>query len=184
MKPHYHIRKVRTKSGSIAVQVGRYFGKRFKLSLHVGSSKEAGKITEFVEIGKEFIRSHSNQLELNFNPQSSEVLFKKGIRVTKSVLSKANSYLEGIYSEIGFSGLKSDILKHFVMIRVLEPASKIKSILLLKRYFGVNYKKTTVFRKLNDLIGLKDKVCEIAIKYAKDKLSFDFSLVFYDVTTL
>lgn len=184
MEPHYHIRKVRTKSGSIAVQVGSYFGKRFKLSLHVGSSKETDKIIEFIEIGKEFIRSHSNQLELNFNPQSSEVLFKKGIKITKSVLSLAYSYLEEIYSEIGFSGLKSDILKHFVMIRVLEPASKIKSILLLKRYFGVSYKKTTVFRKLNDLIDLKDKVCEIAIKYAKDELNFDFSLVFYDVTTL
>lgn len=175
---------MRTKSGSTAIQVGSYFGKKFKLSLHVGSSKDADKITEFVEIGREFIRSHSNQLEFNFNPQSEEVLFKRGTKVTKSILSLAYSYLEGIYSELGFDRLKNDILKHFVMIRILEPASKIKSILLLKRYFQVSYKKTTVFRKLDELVCLKDKVCKIAIKYAKNKLNFNFSLVFYDVTTL
>ncbi|MFH1561219.1 MAG: IS1634 family transposase [Patescibacteria group bacterium] len=184
MKPHYRVRKVKTSSGATAVQVGRYSGKRFKLSLHVGSSKDSLKIIEFLEMAQEFIRSRSNQLGLNFNPQSEEVLFKKGVSVTKSILLEAYSYLSGIYSEIGFEKLENDILKHFVMIRVLEPASKIKSISLLKKYFGIDYKKTTVFRKLETCVDLKDKVCEIAIKYAKNKLDFDFSLVFYDVTTL
>jgi len=184
VKPHYRIRKVKTASGSTAVQVGRYIGKSFKLVFHVGSSKNEDKIIELFGIGQEFIRSHSNQLELNFNPQSEEILFKKGIKITNSTLSEAYSYLSWVYNELGFSVLKNDVLKHFVMIRVLEPASKIKSITLLKKYFGVNYKKTTVFRKLEDLVKLKDKVVEIAIEYAKSNLNFDFSLVFYDVTTL
>ena len=184
MKPHYHIRRVETGSGSTAVQVGQYFGKRFKLILHVGSSKDENKILELTGIAGKFIRSQSNQLELNFNPQSTEILFKRGIKVVKSSLSQAHSYLDNIYKELGFSRLKNDVLKHFVMIRLIEPASKVKSILLLKKYFGVSYTKTTVFRRLDDLVKLKDKVCEIAIEYAKSKLKFDFSLVFYDVTTL
>ncbi|MCI0501847.1 MAG: IS1634 family transposase, partial [Epsilonproteobacteria bacterium] len=91
---------------------------------------------------------------------------------------------EEIYFKVGFNRMGSEIFKHFVMIRVLEPASKAKSILLLQKYFGISYKKTTVFRELSKLVNLKEQVQQIAIKYAKDNLRFDFSLVFYDVTTL
>ena len=78
--------------------------------------------------------------------------------------------MERIYSKVGFNKIGSDILKQFVMIRVLEPASKTKSILLLEKYFGISYKKTTVFRQLSSLVNLKEQVQQIAIKYAKDNL--------------
>lgn len=185
MKPHYiRIRRVKTHSGSTAIQVGIYQGKRFKLSKHIGSSKDQQKISELVSIAGEYIRSHNPQTELNFNPQSEEILFKRGLKIVQSRLGEAYDYLSHIYSEIGFSRINSEILKHFTIIRVLEPASKLKSITLLEKYFGIQYRKTTVFRELTELIDLKEDVIHIAIKYAKDHLDFDFSLVFYDVTTL
>lgn len=70
------------------------------------------------------------------------------------------------------------------MLRILEPASKIRSIMLLQKYFNITYKKTTVFRELERLVSLKDEVQRMAMAYAKTHLHFDFSLVFYDVTTL
>jgi len=185
VKPHYQkIRKVKTHSGSIAIQVGTYKGKSFKLAKHIGSSKDTQKITELISIAQEYIRSTSLQMELNFNPQSEEVLFKRGIKVEQSLLQEAFEYLDKIYSTIGFNKITNDILKHFALIRVLEPASKMKSIELLKKYFGVSYKKTTVFRQLAKLTDLKEDVQEVAINYARNNLHFDFSLVFYDVTTL
>ena len=185
MKPHYdRIRKVKTASGSTAIQVGYYQGKRFKLKKHIGSSKETKKILELITIAKKYISSISPQIELNFNPQSDEILFKRGIRAKDSRLDTAFHYLEEIYSKIGLNKIENEILKHFVMIRVLHPASKTKSILLLEKYFGINYKRTTVFRQLSKLVSLKEQVQQIAIKYAKDNLHFDFSLIFYDVTTL
>ena len=185
VKPHYdRIRKVKTGSGSTAIQVGYYQGKRFKLKKHIGSSKDSKKISEFITIAQEYIRSSSLQIELNFNPQSDEILFKRGIQAQSSCLQSAFEYLDRIYSKIGFNTINNDILKHFSLIRVLEPASKVKSILLLKKYFDITYKKTTVFRRLSELVGLKEQVQQIAIQYAKDHLHFDFSLVFYDVTTL
>lgn len=185
MKPHYlRIRRVKTHSGSIAIQVGFYKGKNFKLSKHIGSSKDQEKILELVGIAHEYIRSHNPQIELNFNPQSEEILFKRGLKISQSRLDEAYDYLCRIYYGIGFENLKCDLLKHFAVIRVLEPASKLKSIMLLEKYFGVSYKKTTVFRELPKLIDLKEEAIRIAIKYARDNLNFDFSLVFYDVTTL
>jgi transposase len=46
------------------------------------------------------------------------------------------------------------------------------------------YKKTTVFRELLNTLKFKDEVFKKAINYAKNHLSFNFTLVFYDVTTL
>lgn len=185
MKTHYDkIRKVKTDSGSTAIQVGFYSKKRFNLIKHIGSSKDQSKINELMEIAQEFIRFRSPQLGFNFNPQSEEILFKRGIKVKKSCLQTAYEYLSAIYAKIGFGKLESEFLKHFAMMRVLEPASKAKSIVLLHKYFNIDYKKTTVFRELLKLISLKSEVEQIAIQYAKNNLHFDFSLVFYDVTTL
>lgn len=185
MKPHYQrIRKVKTHSGATAIQVGSYHGKRFQLAKHIGSSKDVKKIVELIGIANQYIRSHSPQMELNFNPQSEEILFKRGIGIEKSCLEEAYTYLDTIYTKVGFSALQNDLLKHFAMMRVLEPASKAKSILLLQKYFDITYKKTTVFRQLLKVVNLKEAVIRTAIQYAKEHLHFDFSLVFYDVTTL
>jgi len=185
VKPHYlRIRSVKTRSGGTAIQVGSYQGKRFILAKHIGSSKDPDKVVELRHIAGEYVRSHSPQLEFNFSPQSEEILFKRGLVVTKSCLESAYRYLDEVYRRLGFAKLESDLLRHFAMMRVLEPASKAKSILLLKKYFDVDYKKTSVFRELAKLIDLKEEIQRIAIAYARENLHFDFSLVFYDVTTL
>ncbi len=185
MKPHYErIRKVKTASGSTAVQVGWYVGKRFHVTKHIGSARETEKVVELVRMGEEYIRSHSRQVELNFDPHSEEILFKRGITVAKSTLSEAYSYLGEVYEKIGFRQLRSAVLKDFAIVRVLEPSSKARSVLLLKKYFDIDYKKTTVFRHLDELVDLKDEAVRVAIEYAREHLQFDFTLIFYDVTTL
>lgn len=185
MKPHcLKIRKVKTSSGNTALQVGIYKGKRFKVIKHIGSAKTKEKIQELFQIAQEFITSHSPQLSLNFNPQSEEILFKRGIRIKEGSLQVAYDYLNKIYSLLGFSKLKNLVLKNFVFMRVLEPASKTKSIKLLGKYFNIFYKRTTVFRELSKLSVYKEQVEQLAINYAKLYLDFTFSLVFYDVTTL
>lgn len=185
MKPHYErIRKVKTRSGATAIQIGFYQGKRFKLKKHIGSSSDVNKVNELISIASEYIQSHSPQLKFNFNPASEEILFKRGVFVEQSILEEAYKYLEGIYKQLGFNSIENDILKYFAIIRVLEPASKLRSIALLEKYFDIKYKKTTIFRELAKLSDLKEEVSRLAVEYARKNLNFDFSLVFYDVTTL
>jgi len=185
VKPHYtRVRRVKTKSGSTAIQVGHYQGKRFILSKHIGSAKEAEKMNELEKLAQEYIQAHSPQLRFTFNPNSDEVLYKRGIRSERSRLTTAYDYLSRVYHQVGFDGLSSDVMKHFVMMRVLEPASKLQTLYLLQKYFGIAYKKTTVFRQFDQAADLKDQAVQAAISYAQTHLGFDFSLVFYDVTTL
>lgn len=192
MKPHYAVtglklRKVKTGSGSIAVQVGSYRGNRFNLAKHIGSAQDSQKLSELIAVAREYIRSRSPQLAFDFESQatqSTEILFKRGLRIASGRLTAAYTCLNQAYSQVGFNRLNNRLLKHLVMIRVLEPASKIKSIRLLKKYFHLDYKKTGVFRQLAKLPGLKPQIERIAVDYARSRLNFDFSLVFYDVTTL
>lgn len=185
MKPHYErIRKVKTKSGATAIQVGSYVGKSFKLLKHLGSSKDPQKIADLMATAQAFVSSRSPQLQFNFNPQSSEILFKRGIVVERMNLSRPYDYLSQVYKKIGFESLGNELLKHLCFVRVLEPASKIRSLRLLAKYFGIIYGKTSAFRGLLEFPNLKGSVSDISINFAKTNLGFDFSLVFYDVTTL
>ena len=56
--------------------------------------------------------------------------------------------------------------------------------MLLQKYFGIDYTEDAVYEGLPQLILLKDEAEKIAISYATQTFGFDFSLVFYDVTTL
>jgi transposase len=168
----------------MAIQAGQYQGKRFKLFKHLGSARDPDKIRELEQLGQEYLSAHTPQLAFNFNPQSEEIFYKRGLKAQAARLTQAYDYLSGVYHRLGYDQLGNELLKHFVLIRVLEPASKVKSLYLLKKYFGLDYKKTTAFRQLGQLIKLKDEAIRLTIAYATAHLGFDFSLVFYDVTTL
>jgi transposase len=69
-------------------------------------------------------------------------------------------------------------------MRIIEPASKLRTIELLKRYFNISYAQRTVYRLLPQLITLKPDIEAAAYKTARTLLTDAFALVLYDVTTL
>jgi transposase len=69
-------------------------------------------------------------------------------------------------------------------MRLIEPASKLRTIFLLRRYFAVAYSERTVYRALHEMAKRKGDVEKIAVAFAKEKLSSNLALVLYDVTTL
>src|SRR4030043_2225904 len=71
-----------------------------------------------------------------------------------------------------------------VIIRIVEPASKLHSLELLDEFFGIKYLRKDFYRYLPEFILLKDKTESKVLTLAKNEFDFDFSLVFYDVTTL
>lgn len=106
------------------------------------------------------------------------------IEIKRVYHNLAYEYLSNYYELLGFNGLKNDLAKDLAILRIIEPTSKIRSIELLSRYFNISYTKNILFKNLEKIITLKHEAECLAIKYANRKLKFDFSLVFYDVTTL
>src|SRR5690606_19167859 len=62
--------------------------------------------------------------------------------------------------------------------------SKLRSVALIEEYFGLKYRRQAYYESAPKWLSLKSKAESIAVKFARSHYGFDYSLVFYDVTTL
>ncbi|MBS1746549.1 MAG: IS1634 family transposase [Bacteroidetes bacterium] len=76
------------------------------------------------------------------------------------------------------------LLQDLVVIRLFEPASKLRSLELLKQYFDINHSRKTYYKIAPKCIELKKAVEDKVVDFAKKNYAFNFNILFYDVTTL
>jgi len=69
-------------------------------------------------------------------------------------------------------------------IRILEPASKRRSIELLEVYFGIKHRRQSFYRSAGSWLNLKSDVERTTVQFAHQEYGFNYDLLFYDVTTL
>lgn len=69
-------------------------------------------------------------------------------------------------------------------MRIFEPTSKLRSIELMETYFGIKHRRQRFYESASKWLVLKEKIEKKTIDFAKKQHGFDFSLLFYDVTTL
>jgi len=67
---------------------------------------------------------------------------------------------------------------------MVQPASKLESLELLSGYFGKTYRRADLYRRMPVFVALKERIEKKLVAFARNHLHFDFSIVFYDVTTL
>ena len=70
------------------------------------------------------------------------------------------------------------------MIRILGPAYKLRSIGLIETYFGIRYRRQRYYEPTSKWALLEESIEKHTLNFAKGQYGFDFSLAFYDVTTL
>jgi hypothetical protein len=76
------------------------------------------------------------------------------------------------------------LYRDMALMRIIEPASKLRTIELLRQHFEVRYAERTVYRLLPKLIEHQAAIETAAIDCVRNDLKEVFSLVLYDVTTL
>lgn len=175
------IRKVKTKSGSTAIQVVAYEGKRSKIVKHIGSGKNNSEISILREKAEEFIFEYSGQLSL-FNKPTQNILFVDKAKCVGVTHQFARNFLFSCAKECGLSDI-DELLLDLSIMRLLFPASKLKTISMLSQYFGINYSQR-IYNKLPKLIEFKTLIEQRAYQLAIKKFSEQFYFVLYDVTTL
>jgi len=181
----YHIRKTKTSSKATAVQVVYYLERKMIIAKHIGSGHLAKEVEILLKLAQTWIKKETKQQGLfdKTKNQSSLTLLDKceyvGFRYSfiYEVLIKLLDHFE-------FSTVGNMLFHDLVIIRIIKPASKLRSLELLKEYFGISHRRQTFYESLPKLLSLKDEVESLTVKFAKKELAFDFSLVFYDVTTL
>lgn len=69
-------------------------------------------------------------------------------------------------------------------MRIIQPASKVESLELLDELFGIKHHRADLYRSIPAITAWKETIERDVIAVAKTHFSFDFTIVFYDITTL
>lgn len=183
------VRKVKTASGKIGVQVVERsgFSRRTKVLKHFGSGNNKAEVDNLLVLAQKFLDNEEKTGVLfpeMFETPKYDLVSRQHIKGKAGKHLFAYEFLEGYYKLNGFDDLNNKLLKDLVIMRIIEPCSKLRSISLLDKYFGILYPKNSLYLKLPLINNLKNRLEKIAVNYAKKNLSFDFTLVFFDVTTL
>ena len=186
------VRTTKTISGKTAVQVVKRAHQKTKVIKHIGSAGNEDELKHLKKQAERYIVDSTNTPPLLpeiFGVSRPALLSEveqvvNRLTFTKSYHIFAYEFLSYFYQLNGFTHLQNTLLCNLSFMRLIEPCSKTQSITLLEKYFGIHYSKNPVYEGLSKLISLKGDVEKIAVEYAEKQFVFDFSMIFYDVTTL
>lgn len=176
------IRKTRTASGATAVQVVRYVNRRVVVLKHVGSAHDQAGIDQLVRHGLAWYEAQAPGAL--FPDPTGPALVAEGTEFLGAWHTFAHEFLRKVAEHCGLLALGDAMLLDLAIIRLVEPASKLRSLWLLGEHFDVHHARRSFYRRLPHMAGLKAHAEEIAVHYARNTLCDDLSLVLYDVTTL
>lgn len=177
----YSVRKVKTKSGAAAVQVVRYVGHRSIVAKHIGSAKDQTEEAVLRQRASEWIDEQTAQLSL-FPVQKQKLLVVDRGECIGVTHLFAFRFFMGCFDECGLSHLPR-LLLDLAIMRLIEPASKLRSVELLEYYFGIKYSQR-IYRNIPKLSAYKADIEQCAYRVAQQKFNEPFYFVLYDVTTL
>ena len=178
------IRVVKTASGSRAVQIIYYQNRDRKIFKHIGSGSTDEQIQALKLAAQDFINQYSPTLPLFEDSKSDNLLLLNRSEFLGVYYTFFHEITSALISKIGLNRIKKKLLLDLVIMRILEPASKLHSIELLNIYFGLQHRRQSYYKYAPKWLDLKSKVEEIVVQFAEQKYAFNYDLLFYDVTTL
>lgn len=150
---------------------------------HIGSSGDPTEISQLKEKALDWIIKSTHQQTLFGKELTFDPLFTKyrylGVRY-----NFLYETLNQVFKLFYFDSFCNRLLLDLVLIRIVEPTSKLQSQKLLSELFGINYDLTSIYKSLKVIASLKERAEYSLVNFAREKLNFDFAFVLYDVTTL
>lgn len=177
------IRVVTTASKARAVQIVRYQNNNRTIVQHIGSAHTDGELQELILSAEEWIKDYSKQLSVFADENPNRLLHLNHCTFTGVQYSYFHQQISTIQVKMGLDDLPP-LLNDLVASRIFEPASKLRSLELMERYFGIKHSRKTYYKIAPKCIELKETVENKVVNFAKAHYSFNFDMVFYDVTTL
>ena len=149
-----HVRKKKNRSGTVSVVVvSKAYGK-YREVKSFGTSDSEEEITALVKEADIWLRSGDGQQELDFDNTKGRELEE-----TERVIDKMNAVLingtqlllNQIYDNIGFNRIPDEILRHLVIARVSQPASKLATTEYLKSHYDEDVDLNHIYRYMDKL---------------------------------
>jgi transposase len=188
MRGDLKIRKIKTGSGAVAVQVVHYAGKRCDKIIHIGSAHNEASLAVLLEEANRYVETHCRQPSLFSSHRSAPLTAAAPESVSSmSLLRVTHGFAREVLHHCAhLCGLHRipDVYLDLALMRIVEPASKLRTLELLQRYFGIHYVERTLYRSLPRLLKYQEAIEQAAINTATALLSDSLTLILYDVTTL
>lgn len=182
MTGDFKIRKVRTASGAMAVQIIRYANSKRIVVQHIGSAHTEDGLIVLCSKAEQVREELCIQPSLFPLESTAQLVHKEHLQLNAVTHQFAYKALKECCGQCGLNQL-DPLYQDLALMRIIEPASKLRTLELLERYFNVFYAKRTVYRRLPKLVDYKDLIEATAVKTAR-QFSNTFALLLYDVTTL
>ena len=178
------IRVVKTGSSAKAVQAVHYHNNKRIVVKHFGSCHSSSELDEMIHHANEWVKTYSSQLSFFPDENPNAVLAINHCSFLGVHYTFFYELISTLQNQIGFTHLGQKLLNDLVIMRLLEPASKLRSIELLENYFGIKHQRKEYYKVAPHWLKLKEVVESKAMDFAKQHYEFKYDLLFYDVTTL
>lgn len=179
-----HIRTVSNKSAAKSVQVVRYDNRRRVVVKHIGSGHNKEEIESLIAAAESWIKDYIQQLELFPAATGAGILLLNHIEYLGFYYTFLYDVINKLQQKLGYNSLKAPLVNDLITMRILEPCSKLRSIELMEAYFGIKHRRQHYYESALKWLNLKEEIEKLTVCFAEKEFEFDYSLLFYDVTTL
>ena len=180
----YKIRQIKYTANSVSIQVYKIENRKRVIVCHLGTARTDQEKLDLLTKAKQFIEKATKQIELFEQDAPKQVLILDQTEFIGVRYMFLYELLFRIIAEVGFDKIADQLLLDLIVIRMVEPSSKHRSIELLEEYFGKTHRRQQYYDLAPEWLKLKLQAETTTIEYAKKSYSFNFDLLFYDVTTL
>ena len=182
------VRKKKNRSGSVSVAVVDKSKGRFREIRQFGVAHTEAEINALVWQAKDWIRRYAGQRLIDFEGESvsQESDIDQFVeRIDSASINGTYMLLSQVYDFVGFNLIKDEILRHLVIARICQPASKLATTAYLRSYYKEDVHLSRIYRYMDKLYNRQmERVQEISIAHTRQILGGSIGLLFYDVTTL
>lgn len=200
-----YVRKVRTTSGAVAVQVARKDRGRVQILAHVGSAHTDAELGILLDEARQILHGQQQALQIEVParpariddvadwPAASALIpappAAQGALVGAGRTAATSSrllydVLGAVYDWLGFDVVDDAVFRDLVIARIVEPTSKLDALRILADLGAelVSYKTVDRHVRRVESESYRDDIAAKCFSYATD--CGGLSLLLYDVTTL
>ena len=201
-----YVRKVRTNSGAVAVQVARKDAGRVVILAHLGSAHTDAELGILLEQARTMVVGGQAALDFEVAARPHSVTDVADFRERALIAERGGSVgaaplvgpgrtvgatsrllydvLGHVYDWLGFDAVGDAVFRDLVIARIVEPTSKLDASRVLADLGAAPVSYKTIDRHVRAIhaSGHRDVVAQKCFAYATD--CGGLSLILYDVTTL
>lgn len=109
-------------------------------------------------VAQDVIKNFNPEIPLFANAKLDNLLYLDKTEFLVVYSTFLYEVISGVISQVGLDRIWKQLLLDLATIRIVEPASKLRSIELLESYFGIKHRRQSYYQSAPQWLLLKDEI--------------------------